>query len=384
MNELISSAQACPTHHEVLTETLHRLNDWVKIPSDIENTRNIFKLQEMIARELEVLGFDIDFIARGNVAAMIASTPLARSGINGITLVGHVDTALCGGGEIEIGQEWSNAIGVGDDKGGVMVGLRALEKLGRNMITELPLRFVLSPNEESGSPGFHELFREISSQSFWVLGLEPALASGDLIDSRCGNRWYHMKYQGIGAHAGRFGEPHANPVHAIASLVARLAPLNDDSAKRRVNATDIRVAPGIVNAIPDSAELKLDARFANSFDQKLIDGFIRESLTEHEKVTVELNLLDDCPPMERKGPEWFYKAAMNAIHHHEGQSICCKSTGGASDANHFSHAKMGVIDGLGPIAKGMHTPNEAILNRTLETRSSALRDLIQTLGDTHA
>lgn len=127
----------------------------------------------MIALELEVLGFDIDFIARGKVAAMVASTPPARSGTNGITLVGHVDTALRGGGEITLQDEWSTAIGVGDDKGGVMVGLRALEKLGRNLITDLPLRFILSPNEESGSPGFHEVFAEISTQSNWVLGLGP-------------------------------------------------------------------------------------------------------------------------------------------------------------------------------------------------------------------
>lgn len=377
-------AHARIPENEEIASTLRRLNSWVKIPTHIKNSKNIRLLQETIARDLEALGFSIKFVDQADYSVMIASTPKALASSTCITLVGHVDTALEGGEEIKVQGEHAYAIGVGDDKGGVMVGLRALEKLGTTKLQELPVQFVLSPNEESGSPGFHQLFNELSTKSDWVLGLEPALASGDIIDARCGNRWYQMNFTGIGAHAGRFNEPHANPIHPLASLVARLAPLNDDSAKRRINATDIKVAPGVINAIPEKAELKLDARFSNSFDQKLIDNTIREFLHNKSNVSVELNILDDCPPLERKGPSWFYQNALANIEKHEKKPVCCKFTGGASDANHFLNAKQGVLDGLGPIAKGMHTPHESILISSLETRSNALRDLIHTLGETHA
>lgn len=377
---------------EASAETLSRLNNWVKLPTHISNISNIYKLQESIALELEALGFVIEFIPDKEVAVMVASTPMAKLMDGGITLVGHVDTALVGGGQIEIQKNWARAIGVGDDKGGVMVGLRALEKIGRNNIKNMAIRFVLSPNEETGSPGFHSYFNKLSMKTDWVLGLEPALASGDLIDARGGNRWYHMKYEGIGAHAGRFNEAHANPIHAMASLITQLIPLNNDNLKRRVNATDIKVHPGIVNAIPNSAELKIDARFAKHCDLDLIDALIRENLEStgiscpvtSKHVSASLKILDDCPALERKGPDWFYQSALNSISKYEKVLPCCRSTGGASDANHFNQARMGVIDGLGPITRGMHTANEKILISSLETRSNALADLIHILGGTHA
>lgn len=387
MEIIQTNIQSSPTEQDLFS-TLDRLNSWVKIPTHISFKDNIFYLQQIIARELTQLGFETEFYESGELKLLVASTPIAKSQAC-ITLLGHVDTALVGGEEIILSDDWAKAIGVGDNKGGLMVGLRALEKLGKDKISSLPLRFVISPNEESGSNGFHEVFSDIANKTNWVLGLEPALANGNLIESRCGNRWYHLKAKGIGAHAGRFNEPHANPVHALAMLIAKLIPLNDDSKKCRVNATDIKVSPGIVNAIPDFAELKIDTRFSTQDDLKLIDGIIKNEIEDsiircpytQTKIFFETTILDDCPALEQKGPQWFYDLALESIKRYEDCEYSCVSTGGASDANHFYKAKKGVLDGLGPIAKGMHTIDESILISSLETRSDALKDLISALGD---
>lgn len=389
--EITEVSQSPILAQKQIAETISRLNKWVKLPTHISFKENIFLLQQLVAEELKGLGFNIEYFESDGLNVLVASTPLALIQ-PGITLVGHVDTALVGGGAIEINQEWATAVGVGDNKGGVMVGLRALEKLGKEKIQSLPLRFVISPNEESGSNGFHELFKDLSQKTDWVLGLEPALASGDLIHSRCGNRWYHIKAKGIGAHAGRFNEPHANPVHAIAQLISKLIPYNDDSKKRRVNATDIKVSPGIVNAIPDQAELKIDARFSTQDDLALINSMIENELRHgsitcpvtNKKISYETVILDDCPALEKRGPNWFYELALESIQKQEDKKYACLATGGASDANHFHHAKKGVLDGLGPIARGMHTMDESILISSLETRSNALCDFISALGERNA
>lgn len=377
---------------EANASTLARLIEWVKIPTHQSEPSNILKLQKTIALELIELGFEIDFIHSHGLALLVAQTSCAKNSEHAITLLGHVDTALATPPTVRFENDWAYANGIGDNKGGLMVGLRALEKLGYENINKLPIRFIISPNEESGSNGFHQIFEQFAKKTDWVLGLEPALANGNIIDGRCGNRWYQIDFNGVGAHAGRFNEPHANPLHAIAKLTNKLIPLNDDHSKRRVNITDIKVSPGIINAIPSHAQLKIDTRFATTFDQKLIDTIISEELVNQSvicpitntPVKSKIEILDDCPPLERKGPNWFYQAALAAINSEEEKTIHCQHTGGASDANHFFQARKGVLDGLGPIARGMHTDNEAILISSLETRSCALSKLIHTLGETYA
>jgi glutamate carboxypeptidase len=65
------------------------------------------------------------------------------------------------------------------------------------------LRFISSPNEETGSPGFKEMLKEMSSGSFMALGFEPALDEGAIITGRKGVRWYQIDVKGRDAHAGR-------------------------------------------------------------------------------------------------------------------------------------------------------------------------------------
>ena len=85
--------------------------------------------------------------------------------------------------------------GVIDDKGGIVVALEGLKRFLKISPGRMVCDFCASA-EELGSPGFHQLFKKLSGDSAMVLGFEPSLDNGSIIQSRRGNRWYHIKVEG--------------------------------------------------------------------------------------------------------------------------------------------------------------------------------------------
>ncbi|WP_034720581.1 M20/M25/M40 family metallo-hydrolase [Bacteriovorax sp. DB6_IX] len=96
--------------------------------------------------------------------------------------------------------------GIVDNKAGMIVILRGLIHLlanskGKNF--QYGLRVICSPNEETGSNGFLDIFKNLARNSDIVLGFEPAYGEGHIINGRKGNRWYEIEIEGKKAHSGR-------------------------------------------------------------------------------------------------------------------------------------------------------------------------------------
>ena len=61
----------------------------------------------------------------------------------------------------------------------------------------------------------------------------------------------------------------------------------------------------------------------------------------------------------------------------EGKPIKAAQSGGTADCNYMSREGLPIIDGLGAIGGGMHTPFEYLHIRSLETRSESLNRFLQ-------
>lgn len=364
------------------------------IDSPTRDAAGVERVQAAIARELAGMGFAVRRLANPVLESadlLVAElAPAARGERRFATLVGHADTVLShqDGGRFRMRSDGVHARGSGviDDKGGLVVALKGVELYleqcrKRGKPPGVPLRFVCSPNEETGSPGFTETYRRLAQDSALALGFEPALENGNVVDSRRGNRWYRIEVRGIEAHAGRSKGEHVNAAHELAIKIAQLHRLND--SKRGVSANVGRLDGGkdAFNVVCGHASCKLDARFATFADRDRLHAAIERIVAKSNVRSADgahassasWSLADDCPPFAGSGKaKRWVDAYLASVREIEGRAIAAERAGGAGDVNYMSDRHVAVIDGLGPVGGGMHTPDESIFLPSLQTRAEAL------------
>ncbi|MES2855806.1 MAG: M20/M25/M40 family metallo-hydrolase [Bdellovibrionota bacterium] len=373
------------------------LREIVDVDSTTPDIDGVNSVQAIIARELSAIGFDVRFTA--NPDPNVKSGNLLVATIHGeqptyITFVSHADCVL---GAEAVGQfrklsdrDTARGPGVIDNKGGLVVaieGIRAyaqnLKKNGRK--SRHSLRFICSPNEEGGSLGFHSSFREFSDDSVLVLGFEPALDDGSIVESRRGNRWYRLNIEGQEAHAGRCKGEQINAAHDFAIKAAKLHKLNDAGKGISVNVAHVEGGRDRYNVVCGKISAKIDARFA-SFESRdrlhekieriLLKPAIKSKVTGRTSES-SISIVDDCPPFSAtKSSRKILKSYLKAVSKLEKRNVQAAKAGGAGDVNYMSRKGVAVLDGLGPIGGAMHTPEEFIYLPSLSTRAAALQTFL--------
>lgn len=367
------------------------LEELLKIDSQTKNIAGVNQVQELLALKLSEMGFHCRSMANseaetGNLLYAI------KKGISSeqVSFIGHADT-VCSPSmdfqfKINYAAQTLSGPGIGDDKGSLVMALESLKTFFETHPNHFyTYVFVSSPSEESGSIGFHSIFKEIGANSKIVLGLEPALFNGSLISSRNGNRWYNIKIKGRASHAGRFGEPFINAAHHAAEFIAGIHSLNDIENKIKVNVGSISGGMDRYNVICDTVEIKLDARFPciesrDRIDQAirgLIDSSSVKCFYTDEKCESTIEVVDDCPPLPLTNelPEFLkqYAAVVSQI---EKEECSLEHSGGAADINYFARPGLIYLDGVGPKTKGMHTKNEVMDLRSFYSRQYALTKML--------
>ena len=129
--------------------------------------------------------------------------------------------------------------GIADNKGGVVTLLQTIWNL-RDSNLPFNLRVIISPNEETGSPGFHDYFKQWGVEAFLNLGFEPALENDELIESRNGNRWYEIDLSSLSAHAGGAVKGRLNLIHRASQFVMNLENELKNYSKIKFNVTSLQ------------------------------------------------------------------------------------------------------------------------------------------------
>lgn len=370
---------------------LERLKDYCAINSATLNREGVTVMQDKVSDFLQGLGFEINTIRGEERFAHLVVAERPGRLRKYITLITHTDTVLGNFCEFTVDLERQRAFGSGviDNKGGVVVGLSALARfLQRFPETEYSLRFVCSPNEEIGSIGFTELFRELAADTVVAFGLEPALDNGSIIHQRRGNRWYSVNIEGREAHAGRSYGEHANAAHDLASKIVALSRLTNYNKHMSVTAARIEGGKDRFNIVCGDAHVKLDVRFA-TLDQrealhrkieKILSDPMERSVCGRFSTNTAWTIADDCPPFSltrrAKKVARSYAALCSQL---EGRKIYSQPAGGAGDVNYLSAAHNIVLDGLGPIGGEMHTKHEFVSVPSLASRARALAGFLHHL-----
>lgn len=385
---------------EIQSDAERLLRELTSIDSTTSNAVGVDAVQELVARELRTLGFDIEWHTQANPTdstergARFLEAKRFGSTSRTITFVSHADTVVSNtqAGPLKIDPTNGIAMGAGiiDNKGGLVVavtGLRAFLSLpsAHSNSSKLSFQFLSSPNEETGSTGFHDLYRNAAKTSAYVLGFEPALDDGSIIESRRGNRWYHITIKGRAAHAGRCTGEEINAAHDAGRKIALLSQLTDHAAGTSVNVGSLRSGRDAYNVVCDKVEIKLDTRFASFASRNELHDKIERILLESQvqsnsgdKTESVYEIVDDCPPFSAtKESQLAVQRYIKIIESLENRSIRAHRAGGAGDVNYMSREGVTVLDGLGPVGGGMHTTKEFVTLSTLGTRSKALAEFLQ-------
>lgn len=364
----------------------------VSIDSQVGNESGITKAQHYTVSLLEKLDFKVSYHYGAFTAApLIHGFKPGKTGEQTITFIGHNDVVTSVDKvPFHKDSQYIYGAGVADCKGGVIVCLDALENFFNTIDAHnFNINILISPNEETGSLGFHDYFAKIGEQSQFVFGLEPALSSGQLICSRSGNRWYELRVQGISAHSGRFGFEHINAAHGLSKIISSLHELNDDARMRRVNVGSLGGGNGGFNTLCGDAWAKIDTRFTSFEDRDSIHTKIELALEKHiltcpisqKKLRAFYSIEDDCPPMEKSSDSynWFsvYCEQLKIL---QGAEVNAIHAGGAADINYFASPRNQLLDGLGPIGGNLHTKNEYIERNSLVHKSMALTHFLKWLN----
>ncbi len=372
------------------------LQQLVTIHSGSANARGVTRVQELLATRLRGLGFEIELLTNPDPTQV--SGPMLIGKLLGekpgyIDLVTHADTVEEGMDEsspfrLEDGGRIAVGPGALDDKGAQVMTLQALERYLASLGGKRPplgLRWISSPSEELGSPGFHALLAELGRESRLVLGFEPALEQGSIINARRGNRWYRVRVQGRGGHSGRAHRHGVNAALDLCSKLERASRLTDYGKDTSVSIGGIRTATDAYNVICAQAEAKIDTRFSSFADRDALDAELRRILLEPAVKSEEdgavtqttIELADDCPPFEVNPATavWSdqYRAILSRL---EGTPISARGSGGAADCCYMNRPGLIIIDGLGPRGGRMHEREEFVEIASISSRALALAEFL--------
>lgn len=267
-----------------------------------------------------------------------------------------------------------------DMKAGVAMVLTALDALraagrapGRRLV------WLITSEEEIGSPVSRPVLEEVARASDYVLVLEPGQGpAGALKTARKGVGLFTLTITGRAAHAGVDPGRGVSAIEELAHQVLRLHQLTDLAAGTTVNVGLVRGGTRR-NVVAAEATAEIDVRVATTAEAERIVPLIRGLTPVLPGARLAVSGGINRPPMERTAAvaELFGRAQRVAAAF--GIELGEASVGGASDGNFAAACGATVLDGLGVEGDGAHAAHEHIYADALARRGAYLAALVASL-----
>ncbi|MCE7010834.1 M20/M25/M40 family metallo-hydrolase [Kibdelosporangium philippinense] len=260
----------------------------VRMPT-VSDTPAVRQAGAWLSRRLAFLGARLIPMSGPVVVAELKGDPAAPT----VLIYGHYDVVPAGPldrwsvppfGAVRTGRTlWGR--GTSDDKGPVVAGLHAVEKLGA---TRVNLKFIYDGEEEIGSP---TLSRSLGRMRAWLSDVDAVVVCDTnatptgrptLTRSLRGGISLDLVATGTGRalHTGRYGGAAPDPAHAVARVVSAL----DEPEGTSIVVTSLATNPADARVIPATATAKLDVRMVSP----QVPDRIANELADHVKTA--------CPP----------------------------------------------------------------------------------------
>ena len=251
--------------------------------------------------------------------------------------------------------------GVFDMKAGFVQALYAVKDIAG---AESKVALVATTDEETGSATSKGLIEKLAKGADAVLVFESAI-DGKVKTGRKGTSMYQVVVTGKAAHAGLEPEKGINATVELAKLVLQITSLENPPLGTTVVPT-VMQSGTTTNTVPAQAKLDIDIRSFTMAELNRVDAAIKSLKSDTAKVEIIGGI--NRPPLETSSTLELYER-LEAVAKSLGMpEIGHASVGGASDGNLAAAAGAKVLDGLGAVGVGAHSPTESLVISSVEPR----------------
>jgi glutamate carboxypeptidase len=360
-----------------------------------------------LAAELEAQGLVCEVLQEPNGTGDTEPVLLARAGHaehGHVLLVGHLDTVLPATATHRDGDRLFGT-GALDMKGGLVTLVAALALMrGRGIAPPEDLLFVGTPDEEASGIISERLTRQFGGRARVMLVLEPGEPreeGGTIVVGRRGLTEWRLEIRGTPAHSGLAYWTGRSALAAAADWCRHAQKMSRHGRGTTVNVARLVAGDGDFvlqldrhhgllgtsrrrNVIPDHAVADGEIRFLSTRGgeqtlQRL--QALADRVAELHGVEVALTSGTTFPPVMPRGTGAQLVERALALAAQRGWTLHVeRDRGGISFPNYLDgDADLPVLDGLGPVGRGMHTREEHLDLRSLQRRIVLLADLLATL-----
>jgi glutamate carboxypeptidase len=262
-------------------------------------------------------------------------------------------------------------------KGGNYTALEAIRQLARaGIATRLPLTFLLTSDEEIGSPSTRDIIEAEAARHRYVLIPEPARADGGVVTGRYAIARFNLEATGRPSHAGaRLAEGRS----AIKEMARKIVEIEDMTTEDCTFSVGVLHGGQWVNCVSTTCtgEALSMAKRQEDLDRGV------------ERMLALRAASNDVQFRATRGvtrPVWEPDAKVMALYDRAraiaraiGFDIRAQSSGGGSDGNFTGAMGIATLDGLGVQGAGAHTLEEHIVVDSLAQRGRLLAGLLATL-----
>lgn len=355
-----------------LVEQLLRLTA-IDAPSGDEAA--LARAAELFAAELGELGGIVEEHTRDGITHL--STRLGPADGRHVLALCHYDTVWAAGtaaerpGRLQDGR--LSGPGTFDMRGGIAALLGALKLIGD--VLPLPVRVLLTGDEETGSASSRELIEELARDAALVLVTEPPLPGGGLKTARKGWSTYTVWITGRASHAGLDPDSGVSAIDELVDVLRQVTDLRRPESGTTVNIGTVRGGTR-PNMIAADASAEFEVRATTVAEQGRVDEALHALGATRAGARVSIVRHHSRPPMERTPAVAAAAEAARELARQLGIELPEGAAGGTSDANLVAPLGVPVLDGLGPDGDGAHALHEHVLVDSLVERTALLAAIL--------
>ncbi len=365
-------------------EQLHFVMDLAHRNSYSWNKAGTDAVAEMILKRLGgVLPYHrtVEQTEVGDLHLLTNATPGQRS----IYILAHMDTVFPPEHpfrECRIEGDRLHGPGTGDMKAGVATAVYAALALNElAFLDQIPITLILAGDEEVGAYTSKAVYQEEVKRALACLVVEGGGLQGEVVLSRYGKIGARLESRGRDAHVGAKDLKKASAILEIAHKIVGLESLNGVVPGARVNVGKIEGGLGPAT-VPAVATAQVDIRWPEQGHRDILVEKIREVVSPRnlEGCASELVILNERPAWAESKDTRALAEVVKAAGAELGQTIGEEHRMGTSDSNFFGAAGVPTLDGLGPVCRGYHTPEEFVYISSIRERTALLANALIRLG----
>jgi glutamate carboxypeptidase len=364
-----------------LKDSLELLAAMVSLESHSHDKPGIDALADFLAGEFGSRGCEAEVLSEVTQGNVLKAVWRGKTREKPLVMLGHLDTVWPRGSltgrpfRIEDGKAYGP--GVFDMKGGILLCLLVCQHLKAGEIElEKDIVFLFTSDEEIGSRAGLPYLEAVARNCEAVLCLEPSLPGGKVKTFRKGVGEFHIRVQGIPAHAGVDHEKGANAVLELSRLVVKLQNFTDYARGITVNVGRVRGGTAS-NVVAANAEADVDFRVPTVADGRWLEEQIRALKPSDARCSLDIQGGMNRPPLERTAEVIALYQKARSLATSLGMELGEGSTGGGSDGSYTAAMGIPTLDGLGVEGDGAHAVHEHIVVDDIPRRAALLCKLVR-------